>query len=105
MSLKLLVAVAVAVLAALIHVTPTHVFDPVELQAIAKTAIARHAGNSTGVVTAVIAAVRAKYGKHMIDSDEWMFNNAGGAMGSMIVLHASFSECVRRMSILLGRTY
>lgn len=92
MNWKLLIAVVVAVLAALIHVTPTHVFDPAELQAIAKTAIAQHPGNSTGIVNAVIAAVRAKYGKHMLDNDEWIFNNAGGAMGSMVVLHASFSE-------------
>ncbi len=90
-----LTVAVLAVLGGMIHLAPTTVFDPVELQAIAKTAIAAHPGNATAVVNAVIDNVRAKYPKHTMGGDEWMFNNAGGAMGSMIVLHASFSECAR----------
>jgi C-8 sterol isomerase len=93
-----LAVAALSIFAAAVHLYPTTVFDPKELQAIARGAVAKHGDNATRVVAQVIADVRAKYPKHMIPSDEWMFNNAGGAMGSMIVLHASFSECVVRMA-------
>lgn len=48
----------------------------------------------------VLCAVRSRraYPQHLTaqryEDFEWLFNNAGGAMGSMIVLHASLSEYV-----------
>ena len=91
-ALGFLAAVVIALLAAVTHLTPTTVFDPVLLKQIANNAIQAHGGNATLVVEAVMADLRSKYPKHIMDGNEWMFNNAGGAMGSMIVLHASFSE-------------
>jgi C-8 sterol isomerase len=82
------------------HTAPTPVsFDDVSLAHLTfnKTfRVARGAGgsgNASRVIGAVIASVRAAYPQHTLPHDEWMFNNAGGAMGAMTVLHASFSEC------------
>jgi len=79
------------------------VFEPAELQAIAKAAIAANKNGSTeALVNDVIARMRAKYGDHILEESEWMFNNAGGAMGSMIVLHCSFSEYIIIFGTALG---
>ena len=42
----------------------------------------------------VVSLLKKEYPEHIIDKPEWLFNNAGGAMGAMIVLHASLSEYV-----------
>jgi len=47
------------------------------------------------IVGLVVQKLRALHPKHIEQEDPtWILNNAGGAMGSMIVLHASFSEYV-----------
>ncbi|ORC90285.1 putative C-8 sterol isomerase [Trypanosoma theileri] len=74
------------------------VFEPKELQAIAQRGIAnaqsRHGVNASAehVIESVIAEVARVYPKHVRSTGEWLWNNAGGAMGSMTVLHSSFSE-------------
>lgn len=70
------------------------VFDQKNLQKIAQAGIAKAGVNATQdkVVMAVINEVTAAYPRYAKYSGEWMFNNAGGAMGTMTVLHASFSE-------------
>ena len=91
-----LVSVVIAVLIVL-PFNGQFVFDPKELQAIAKAAIAKTSsqnGTTQNLVDHVIAGLRVKYGHHILEKPEWMFNNAGGAMGSMIVLHCSLSEYV-----------
>jgi len=69
-----------------------HVFDPVDLQELAKRGIEQGKGNSTLVISGVTELVKKRYGDHIFDSPRWMFNNAGGAMGTMLVLHCSLSE-------------
>ena len=51
-------------------------------------------GNSTVVVNTVIDMLAKEYPGYINTEQEWFFNNAGGAMGSMTVLHASMSEYV-----------
>ncbi|RMZ91039.1 hypothetical protein DV736_g1745, partial [Chaetothyriales sp. CBS 134916] len=52
--------------------------------------------NTTAVLLSSIhSALRDEYGSAIVPSlsaDDWFFNNAGGAMGNMIILHASLTE-------------
>lgn len=71
-----------------------YIFDTEHLHDLAKRAIATH-GNNTGAVMSYIAdELRETKGisPYIATSDEWFFNNAGGAMGGMTVLHASITE-------------
>lgn len=75
----------------------THVFDKDKLKSIATSAIAS-SNTSEGVIRATVTALQAEWPDYITQGRyedlEWMFNNAGGAMGAMIVLHASVSEYV-----------
>ena len=89
------VAIAVAVIAALIAVPlnfPRHVFTPEGMAEISSVAIASSGGNKTLIVEKVVELARKKYPGWILEKPEWVFNNAGGAMGAMLVLHCSFSE-------------
>lgn len=102
-SLKVLLALT-AMFCAFVEQPARWVFDPETLQAVAARGIAKgksaceaagpaHAANvSTFIINAVVAEVAAEYPKYVSLNGRWFFNNAGGAMGSMVVLHASFSE-------------
>ncbi|AAZ10498.1 C-8 sterol isomerase, putative [Trypanosoma equiperdum] len=76
------------------------VFDPKELQTIVKQSISnarsKYGDNPSAdaVIAEVIEGVLATYPAHTTNSSRWMWNNAGGAMGSMKLLHASFSEYI-----------
>jgi C-8 sterol isomerase len=98
------VAAALAVLYA-VSSNHTYVFDKVELQQIARDAIRVH-NSSHAIVKAVVTELQRRHPKHVAQGDydslEWLFNNAGGAMGSMTVLHASFSEYVIIFGTALG---
>ncbi len=74
---------------------PRHyIFDPLELQEISKTAIENNKNDTLGIFQEITSSLKSKYGTFINDYNEedWVFNNAGGAMGSMIVLHCSVSE-------------
>eukprot|EP00744_Colponema_vietnamica_P004706 GILI01006979.1.p1 GENE.GILI01006979.1~~GILI01006979.1.p1 ORF type:complete len:220 (+),score=68.80 GILI01006979.1:54-713(+) len=80
------------------------VFDPIRLQELSKKAITKAGPNATSdvIVQAVIKEVTGAYPKYAFSTGEWMFNNAGGAMGSMTVLHSSFSEYLIIFGTALG---
>lgn len=72
-----------------------YIFDHEKLQAISQRVIAENEGaNSTALLKKVHVALKEEYGDYINDWDdsEWVFNNAGNAMGSMIVLHTSVTE-------------
>lgn len=96
-----LVVLVVAVLIGshfVINQPSNFVFDQRKLQEVAKNGIlaAQSANNNNAsasqVIQAVIKAVKQQYPQYISVTNEWLFNNAGGAMGSMTILHASFSE-------------
>mmetsp|Transcript_34781 Transcript_34781/g.48220 ORF Transcript_34781/g.48220 Transcript_34781/m.48220 type:complete len:214 (+) Transcript_34781:821-1462(+) len=92
-------AVLVAALAVVAYVGIGHesqyVFTPEAMHAIAKEAIEESpAGDLNQIFDSVVRKLNATHPDYIIDNPKWLFNNAGGAMGSMLVLHCSFSEYV-----------
>ncbi|KAL1407651.1 C-8 sterol isomerase [Vanrija albida] len=64
---------------------------------IAGAKAAGQSNNATWLVENVIDGITDKYPdvrfrKDFTDASQWMFNNAGGAMGSMFIIHASVTE-------------
>lgn len=87
-----------AVFCAVVDRPENWVFSEVTLKDVAnrgiKAAAAKFGGNATAeqVIQAVIAEAQKEYPKDVHFNGRWLFNNAGGAMGSMTVLHSSMSE-------------
>ena len=67
-----------------------YVFEPTQLHNFAKSAIAQHGNDTRAIVTDIVANLQTTSAKPYVNLDqEWIFNNAGGAMGAMYVIHAS----------------
>ena len=72
-----------------------YIFDPHKLQQISQSAIHQHGNDTTKLLHVITETLRSEYGPGAVsawDEDDWFFNNAGGAMGAMVILHASISE-------------
>ena len=74
-----------------------YVFDHKELQAIVQDTLKDHQDNHLGdILGDLIPRIKEKYGDKLaindLNWDEWVFNNAGGSMGNMFIIHASISE-------------
>lgn len=50
----------------------------------------------------MVDKLKAAHPEFIAPQGEWIFNNAGGAMGSMLILHASFSEYVIIFGTAIG---
>ncbi|KAK6977859.1 very-long-chain 3-oxoacyl-CoA reductase [Favolaschia claudopus] len=75
-----------------------YVFDPVELNALANAAIAHASApnDTSGMIQYIVANLTSTYPSTKVhinaNSGEWLFNNAGGAMGALYIIHASLTE-------------
>lgn len=88
-----------------------YLFDPTELHEIVRHSLIVHGHLKTNnenrtipvqhespnsirpVITTIVEKLREKIdGKYLTEGEEWIFNNAGGAMGAMFILHASLTE-------------
>lgn len=93
-TLKVL-AVLLAVFASLFyyleqHLESFYIFDPAHLHDLSQRAIAAHGNDTRAVVKYIVGELDEKLdGKHLNFEEEWVFNNAGGAMGAMYIIHAS----------------
>ncbi|KAK1218057.1 C-8 sterol isomerase [Marasmius sp. AFHP31] len=74
-----------------------YVFEPTFLHELAQEAIASTSPNDTqGMITHIVKNLTSTYPSTQIaintNQDEWVLNNAGGAMGAMYIIHASITE-------------
>ena len=75
-----------------------YVFDPVFLNQLANSAISSSPNDTAGMISHIVANLTQTYPASASvvrinpDQSEWLFNNAGGAMGAMYIIHASVTE-------------
>jgi C-8 sterol isomerase len=76
------------------HLEKFYIFDPTQLHEISQAAIKAHGNDTAAVLRFIVEDLSAKKElKAYVNLDEeWMFNNAGGAMGAMYIIHASITE-------------
>ncbi|EPQ31926.1 uncharacterized protein PFL1_00125 [Pseudozyma flocculosa PF-1] len=101
---SLWLAIIVAGLAATVTIlerikSQFYIFDHADLYKIASGAVAAHPNDTHAIFDDILTQLRADPKKapylnanHFSQPEEWMFNNAGGAMGSMFIIHASITE-------------
>lgn len=72
------------------HLERFYIFETDHLHDLSKRAISAHGNNTAGVVSYIVGELNEKLpGGYVNLDEEWIFNNAGGAMGAMYIIHAS----------------
>lgn len=89
-----IIAVALAVLAPLValverNLESFYIFDHGELHELSQRAVAAHGEDTQAMVDFIVGELKEKHPAHVNLDQEWVFNNAGGAMGAMYIIHAS----------------
>lgn len=70
-----------------------YIFEPEYLHDLSQRAISTHGNDTKAVVSFIVDELGQKEtGAYVNKDQEWVFNNAGGAMGAMYVIHASITE-------------
>ncbi|EFX03121.1 c-8 sterol isomerase [Grosmannia clavigera kw1407] len=96
--MKVLVVLG-AILAALAYVVEKnldsfYVFQPEQLHELAKQGVDKFGNDTAAIISYVHGELlgQASVSKYVAQEQHWFFNNAGGAMGGMTILHASVTE-------------
>lgn len=71
-----------------------YIFDQNMLQQVALRNMELYGNDTHAMITNIAADLDKEYPGHIRLKEEWVFNNAGGAMGSMWILHGSLTEYV-----------
>lgn len=66
-----------------------YIFDKDHLHDLAKRGIAAHGNDTQGIVSYITTELHEKHPNNVNLDVEYIFNNAGGAMGAMYIIHAS----------------
>lgn len=68
-----------------------YIFTPGNLHGIALNSIQQHGNDTKALVASIVDQLRSDVGiaPYLSLDEEWVFNNAGGAMGAMYIIHAS----------------
>jgi len=91
--LSLIIVLVAALVAVDMQKDRFYVFDQDVLQDVARKAIAS-SNDTSAIFQSVADQLAHRYPGHVETNPEWVFNNAGGAMGAMWVLHSSITEYV-----------
>lgn len=90
-----ILAVIAALLSALVYYIDSHledfyIFTPPKLHDLSLRAISAHGNDTRAVVAYIVGELSERLpGGYVNLDEEWIFNNAGGAMGAMYIIHAS----------------
>ncbi|ORY71204.1 ERG2/sigma1 receptor-like protein [Pseudomassariella vexata] len=77
-----------------------YIFDKDHLHDLAKRGIAAHGNDTRSIVHYITSELHERYPANVNLDEEFIFNNAGGAMGAMYIIHASVTEYL----IIFGTT-
>jgi len=71
-----------------------YIFDLGQLRDLQLRSLQAHGNDTRAVVKYMVdeLSTDARTAKHINLDEEWVFNNAGGAMGAMYIIHASVTE-------------
>jgi C-8 sterol isomerase len=79
-----------------------YIFDKEHLHDLAKRSVAANGDDTRGIVRDIVTELREKYPGHISQTEDWFFNNAGGAMGGMFIIHASITEYIIIFGTAIG---
>lgn len=74
------------------YLAQLYIFTPGELAQLSTAGLAAHGNDTAAVVSYIVERLAQQHPDHVNLDEEWIFNNAGGAMGAMYIIHASVTE-------------
>jgi ERG2 and Sigma1 receptor like protein len=81
-----------------------YIFDPSELHSVVQRSLAGHPNDTRAAIDGIVSSLRDTHPEHAISqTEEWIFSNAGGALGAVYIIHASITECVHMAGSHTGR--
>ncbi|KAK8073939.1 ERG2/sigma1 receptor-like protein, partial [Apiospora phragmitis] len=91
------IAILVATLSSIIYLLDRnlesfYILQLDHLHDLAKRGIAAHGNDTRAIVDYITMELHEMYPQNVNLKQEWFFNNHGGAMGSMFIIHASITE-------------